>query len=330
MKNNSILVIGATGFIGKHLVESLAKKRDKITCLVRKSSKKRDVDFLKRLKVNLVYGDLKNKKSLKGLGKTINTVIYLAGGGRVASLSKKDFNSLYKYNIKTLQNFLDSIGKIKKIIFLSSISAMGVQKGNIMDETTPCIPHIPHEKCKFFAEELIKKYSKIKKYNFVILRPSIVYGEMGFGDSFDMIKRINRGIFFMPGNGKNITPWVYVKNVIAAIELLIKKGDNEIYIINNDEKVSFNEIITMVSKDLNKKVFLIHLPISLLKPLTFIQEKIFLILNKTPPLNMYRLNSMTSDRLYSIQKIKEEGYEQKNNLKDSLTKTVNWYKNGNN
>jgi len=326
MKKKSILIIGATGFIGKHLVEALPNRNNKITCLIRKKSKKKDIDFLKKFKVNLFYGDLKNKKSLERIDNNLDTVIYLAGGGKTTSFLKEDFDHLYDYNVKALKNFLDSIKNMKRIIFVSSISAMGIQKGKIMDETIKCTPYLPHEKCKFFAEKLIKKYSKTKKYRFIILRPSIVYGERGFGDTFNMIKMINKGFFFMPGNGKNITPWVYVKNVVEAIILLIRKGNNETYIINNNENLSFNEIIKQISKNLNKKIFLIHLPVILLKPLVFIQEKIFLFFNKTPPLNMYRLDSMTSNRFYSIKKIKEIGYKQKYDFKESLIKTISWYK----
>ncbi len=327
MFHPSILIIGATGFIGKNLVERLSKEKYQIVCLVRKGSKKKDIDFLKKFNVKFIYGDLEKKETLNHLDMSIEIVFYLAGGGNVASLSKKDFSNLQEYNLKTLENFLESIHKIKKIIFFSSVSAIGVQKGKIINENTPCMPFLPHEKCKHSAEELIKKYSKIKKYDFSILRPSIVYGEKGIGDSFNMIKMIDRGFFLMPGNGENITPWVYVKNVVEATILLIQKGKNETYIINNEEKLSFNKIIRSISKSLSKKIILIHLPVFLIKQLVFILEKISLLFNKSPIINMYRLSSMTSDRLYSIKKIKRIGYKQKYNFKESMLKTTNWYKN---
>lgn len=326
MKKRKILITGATGFIGKHLVRELSKdKNNQITCLIRKESKKEDVDFLKKFDVNFVFGDLKDKFSLSNIDSNIDVVFYLAGGGNVASLSKKDFSNLQDYNLKTLENFLKSINKIKKIIFFSSVSAIGVQKGKILDENTSCKPFLPHERCKYSAEELIKKYSKTKKYNYSILRPSIVYGEMGFGDSFNMIKMIEKKYFFMPGNGENITPWVYVGNVVEAARLLIENGENEVYIINNEERLSFNRIIKTISQDLNQKVTLIHIPTFLVKPPVFIQEKIFLLFNKSPVINMYRLSSMTSDRIYSIEKIKKIGYKQKHNFEESILNTIKWY-----
>ena len=327
MKKIKILVIGATGFIGKHLVRRLSEEGYKVRCLVREKSRKEDVDYLKKFNSEIVYGNLNDSKTLVGIDKNIDLVFYLAGGGEVASLSKRDFLDLYDYNIKTLENFLKSIKKIKKIIFFSSISVIGVQKNELIDEKTLCTPYLPHEKCKFFAEELIKKYSKIKKYIFSILRPSIVYGENSFGDSFKVIKMIDKGYFFMPGDGKNITPWIYIENVIDAAILLIDKGDNETYIINHEEKISFNRIIKFISKKLDKRIILIHVSLFILKPLVYIQEKFFLLFKKSPIINTYRLKSMTSDRMYSINKIKKIGYKEKINFEQGMTKTINWYKN---
>jgi len=322
-----IFIIGATGFIGKHLVKKLSIiKNLEIICLIRKTTKKGNIDYLKKFKTKLIYGDLEKSETLGGIPNNLDSVFYLAGGGNVSSLSKEDCRNLYDYNIKTLKNFLISIKKIKKLIFFSSVSAIGIHPGEIINEETKCNPTIPHEKCKYEAEQLIKKYSKIKNFNFSILRPSIVYGEFGFGDSFNMFKMINKSYFFIPGDGKNITPWVYVEDVVDAAILLMQKGKNEEYIINHKEKISFNRIIKFVSKELNKKTTIIHVPVFLLKPAVYILEKISLLLNLSPFINMYRLKSMTSNRLYSIRKIQELGYDEKTDFNTGMRKTIKWYK----
>jgi nucleoside-diphosphate-sugar epimerase len=194
-----------------------------------------------------------------------------------------------------------------------------------IDEKTPCKPTIPHEKCKYQTEQLIKKYAKIKKFHFSILRPSIVYGEGGFGDSYILVEMIKKSRVILPGNGENITPWVYVGNVVDAAILLMKKGKNEEYIINHKEKISFNRIIKFITKKLNKKIKIIHIPIFLLTPTVYFIEKICFLFNISPFINMYRLKSMTSDRLYSIKKIEDLGYTEKINFDIGMRKTIDWY-----
>ena len=257
-----ILVIGGTGFLGSHLIKELSKT-NKIRCLVRKQTKKRTIDFLKKHKVELWEGDLNDKKSLKGIDKGITKCYYLAGGGNTAALTDKDYQVLKDYNLKTLENFLQTINHIKKIVFFSSISAIG--------------KILPHEKVQYQAEQLIKKYSK--KYKYSILRPSIVYGENGFGDSCDFIRRIDNGYFMFPGDGENVTPWVYVGNVINATILLMEEGKNKEYTINHKEHLSYNKIFQTISKNLNKRIKTINLPVSFLKPFIFLYETLSLLFN---------------------------------------------------
>jgi len=321
-----ILIIGATGFIGKHLIKKISTMEDlEITCLIRKATKKQNIEYLKKCNTKIVYGDLEKIKTLKNITQNIDFVFYLAGGGKVSSLSKKDYKNLYDYNIKTIKNFLISIKKIKKLIFFSSISAIGIHPGKIINEETKCNPIIPHEKCKYQAEQIIKKYAKIKNFDFSILRPSIVYGEGGFGDSYILVKMIKKQRVIIPGDGRNITPWVYVGDVIDAAIFLMKKGKNEEYIINHKEKISFDEIINFIMKESNRKTKIIHIPVFILRPLVYTLEKISSLLNTSPFMNMYRLKSMTSDRIYSIEKIENLGYKEKINFNTGMKKTIKWY-----
>jgi farnesol dehydrogenase len=327
MKTKKILVIGATGFIGKHLVKALSEKNNySVKCLARNESKPEDINYLKKTGASVVYGDLDRPETIKGISEGIDCVFYLAGGGNVSSLSKKDMEKLEAYNLDSLKKFLNSVKKIRKIIFFSSVSAMGVKPGKIADENIPCTPVIPHELCKYKAEQLIKEFAKTKKYDFSILRPSIVFGEFSFGDSFNFIKMVNKGHLFLPGNGKNVTPWVYVENVVNAAILLINSGDNQEYIINQKEDVTFNRIISDVSLFLHKKTMVFHIPVIFLVPLVYIQEKLFMAFGKSPVINMYRLKSMTSDRRYSIKKIESIGYSEKINFEHGLEKTLQYYK----
>jgi nucleoside-diphosphate-sugar epimerase len=319
------LIVGATGFIGKHLVKSLSKKY-KTICLVRSKSNPEDIKFLKQANARIIYGDLDNPESITGIANNTDVIFYLAGGGEVGSLSENDFKKLQEYNLKTLKNFIESAGKIKKLVFFSSISAIGIHPGSIINEKTNCTPVIPHEKCKLEAEEVIKKSAKQKGFNYIIIRPSIVYGEYSFGDSYKMIKMINNGRFFMPGSGNNITPWIYVDNLVDATIIASEKSKNEIFIINGEERISFKEIVNFVSKQINKKVLFVSVPLFLVKPGVFLLEKLYLLFNKSPPINMYRLKSMTTDRIYSISKINSLGYKEKTNFRDSMAKTIGWYK----
>ncbi len=80
------LVTGATGFIGKHLVGTLVEQGRDVRCLVRKTS---NTQYLDDLGVELYYGDLLDKDSLKDIVKDVNIVYHLAG--EIYSNRSRDF-----------------------------------------------------------------------------------------------------------------------------------------------------------------------------------------------------------------------------------------------
>ena len=80
------LVTGASGFIGKHLVRTLLEQGRDVRCLVRKTS---DTRYLEELGVELFYGDLLDKDSLKDIAKGVNIVYHLAG--EIYSNRSRDF-----------------------------------------------------------------------------------------------------------------------------------------------------------------------------------------------------------------------------------------------
>ena len=119
-----ILITGATGFIGKNLVPELVSKSHKVRCLVRKTSRKEDINYLKKLKVELFNGDLINKKSLKGICRGIDIVYHLTGVLGSFNASEK---LMFDINVRGTENILNESkeGKVKKFIFCSSAGVLG-------------------------------------------------------------------------------------------------------------------------------------------------------------------------------------------------------------
>ncbi len=113
----NILITGATGFIGRHLAGALSKTFS-VRCLVRKTS---DITALKDLNVDIAYGDLLVKESIRPALDGIDLVYHLAG--EVYSRRKKDY---YKGNVLATQNLLEACKEkgTKRIIFLSSCGSV--------------------------------------------------------------------------------------------------------------------------------------------------------------------------------------------------------------
>src|SRR3989344_2100082 len=142
-----ILVTGATGFIGSHLAERLVKDRHRVRALVREKATKDNpepkndaVELLKRLKVEIAYGDLLDIKSLEKAVKNIDVIFHLAAIARPMAIPDELY---FKVNEQGTKNLLEACKnkKLKKIIIMSSISAVGpTRDDNPVNEDTPCRP----------------------------------------------------------------------------------------------------------------------------------------------------------------------------------------------
>ncbi|MGV8151632.1 MAG: NAD-dependent epimerase/dehydratase family protein [Candidatus Nanoarchaeia archaeon] len=324
----NILVTGATGFIGKHLVKELSKKH-RVTCFARKDSSQKDIDFLKDCNAKIVYGDLFSLKDLKKAMKKNDAVFHLAGGGYVSTTFKKGYEELRKLNVIGTESVVRAAAesKIKKFVHFSSISAMGIITETKLDELSQCMPKTPHEVCKYEGEEIIDQYKD--KLLITIIRPGIVYGEFGMNSEFIQLASVMKKHFFpIPGKGLNLMPWVYVGDIVNGTIVAFNKNKKscERFIIVSSPEPSFNELIGTIAGEMENRVYIFHFPKFIWLSLGFVLEKLGNIFKFAPILNSVRARSMTSNRIYDISKIKKLGYTQKSNLKDSIKKTMSWYK----
>jgi len=247
-----ILVTGATGYLGKHLVKGLIRSKYPIKCLVKEK-------ILEPIKgIEFIYGDLTDKNSLKEAVKNIGIIIHLA-----SIINPKD-PDIYNINIKGSQNLID-VCTNQKIIYISSVAV----KNKFLDN---------YGKTKLEAENLFLN-SKLK---IIILRPGMIYSKNSPG--FSHILKYTNMFPFIPivGNGKYNISLVYINDVIKTILTIIKKDifNNKAYDLSG-EKVSFNELINLISKKPK-----IHIPIFICKIIAILTSVL-----KHPPLTQENIKS---------------------------------------
>ena len=242
-KNDSgfqnILIVGATGYIGKNLIDRLQEKRFAIRYLVRNANS---------LKSNLpnppqiMRGDLLDLESIKIAFKGIDTAFYLAH-----SLdAKNDFENLEKIAATNFATAAKS-ANIKRIIYLGAL-------GNSTDG-----PLSPHLKSRKKVGNILRN-SGIPVLEF---QASIVLGSGSL--SFEMIRALSERlpVMLMP-------KWVMVKaqpiSINDVMEFLLKGIDckinqNEIIEIGGQDQFSYRDLIAEYCSQRNLKRILIPVPV---------------------------------------------------------------------
>ena len=186
-----VLVTGATGFIGRHLVKALCNEGYAVRCLVRKSSK---IEELEKLNVEMSFGDLFDLSSLEKAIKGVSIIFHTAG--EVYSSNPADHDEV---NVRGTKNLLDaSINKqIDRIVYFSSIAATGpmVDEKILLNENAPYNPINVYGVSKHKAEVMALKSYKDYKIPVVILRLPIVYGP-GISESSRVFLFLHMGLVY--------------------------------------------------------------------------------------------------------------------------------------
>lgn len=240
MAHQRILVIGGAGYIGRVLVEQLRLKNFEVTVLSRKPVP----DYQDR---NIVCDVLDREELLKNVH-DFDLVVDLA------SVVRTVVKSRYQENISGLENIIEAMeaNGIKRLIYLSSQNVNLVQKGYYAQSKVKC-------------EEILQKSS----LDYVIIRPSIVYGIDRRNDFYRLAKLIKKWrLAPLIGSGKNRMQPVFVGDLVQEIILTFNDVDsNRVIEVNGKETVSMNQVIDSIGESLGINPVKIHIPFFILKVL---------------------------------------------------------------
>lgn len=269
-------VTGASGFIGRHLIEELSREGLRMRCLVRR---RKHLGLWPRPNVAAMLGDLLDKESLANAIGDAAVCIHLAS--IINSRNDAEFEMV---NIEGMSNLIDACIKkgVRKIIYTSSIDA----KVN---------PDSLYGRTKLAAEDRLK-HSGI---DYTILRPAVVYGEL---DRKNIASLINmaRILPVVPvlGNGDYKRQPVYVADLVDAIKKCInlEVSNFKTYNVGGPEAISMNDIIKAILNILGKEKRLVHLPLNTVRAACIIFGRFSLELQA----HMQQILSIEKDKLFDI------------------------------
>lgn len=322
-----ILVTGANGFLGSHIVQRLLQNHYQVICLVRKESNKRWLNEILN-DVELRYSDFLYPETLKGNFDDIDVVIHAAG-----LVNTFDWHNFYLVNFLGTKNILKASVEsktVKKFIYISSHTASGPSlTDDVKNENSIAKPVSHFGKSKLLAEEEVIKY--ISRFNIVILRPTVIYGPRDH-NLLPLFKLAKQGYFVRFGDLNRIINLCYINDFVEGVlkTLDCNLCSGEIYYLGGENQY-FYEIKDSLSKVTGKKVKDIVLPKFMTISVTLLYEIISRISKKTFPLNKDRVIDLIQKNWgITIEKAKRDlNYSPQVTLLEGLTATFEWYQKNN-
>jgi len=321
----NVLVTGGTGFIGSALVRLLVKGGNSVGILARDETK---LDASLREKVEMYKADISDLASLElsftSIEKSIDIIFHLAACIDYEAGKEE----LFRVNVTGALNLLDLAvkRKVKKIVFISSIEAIGlIKKEDIpVDETYPCQPINFYGESKLEAEKQVKRFGNEGKIDVVTLRLGNVYGPGSLSFILPIATAIlNKGRRYLYIMRDRYT-WhpVYIDDVIdGIIKAATRKVTGDIYILAGAEYATVDFLSKLIAQELSIDIRTLKL-----KGI----EKLYLSLRRKVGNFRHRCGDGSEERMprvFSIEKARKElGYSPKVSLKEGIAKTLRWAK----
>ena len=298
----SILLTGASGFVGQNLSKFLIKYNYVCQFLPREDLDPINIDFFS----------------------SSEALIHLAGKAHDL-LNLKGFEEYYLVNTQLTKSIYDAFLKsdIKVFVFVSSIKALSDRSELALSEDYLPDPKTHYGKSKLLAEQYILSKPIPLGKRVYILRPCMIHGNGNKGNLNLLYKVIANRIPWPLGSFENKRSFCSIDNLLFIIKELIEREDiaSGVYNIADDETLSTNEVISILAKSQNRTPIIWKLP----KRVINLIAKVGDVLNL--PLNSERLTKLTESYVVNNDKIKSAiGKPLPISAEDGLVKTFQSFK----
>jgi nucleoside-diphosphate-sugar epimerase len=251
---HTVLLTGATGFVGSHIAETLVQRGDAVRALAREGS---DTQWLESLGVTVVRGDLTNADSLRRAIDGCDTVVHAAA--KVGDWGHVD--GYRAVNVEGLRHLLDACldRPLHRFVHISSLGVYAARHHYGTDETEP-LPddHIDgYTQSKVEAERLALQYHRNQNVPVTILRPGFVYGPRDRTVLPRLAERLKERSVIYIARGRYALNTTYVGNIADAVLLAIDAPRDvvagEVINITDGEFVSKRRFFETVADGLGLK-----------------------------------------------------------------------------
>ncbi|NQW30366.1 MAG: NAD-dependent epimerase/dehydratase family protein [Ignavibacteria bacterium] len=321
-----ILVTGATGFVGSHVVDKFLAEGHDVTFIARSTSNLR---WLKDTAATQVEGSLHDLDSMKEAVDGVDIIIHVA-----AAVAGRNEAELEKNNVLATKNLLDAVRAynpgLKRFVHISTQAVVGPSSSAEYpaDEETPCHPLTGYGRTKLKAEHLVNEAGK--EFPITIIRPPAVFGPRDAA-ILTVFQTIAKGIAPLIGFDEKRVSLIHVSDLVQGIFLAAtsEKAKGETYFISSEVTYTWPEVTNLMAAALGKRrVLTVKVPHVLIMGIAGVVG-FFGNMTKKPPVLNYEKGIDITQSFWtaSSEKARRDlGYRQKMNIANGIVDTVQWYK----
>lgn len=318
------LVTGAPGFVGRTLVEKLVAGHHHVRGFARATSR---VEPLRRLGVELCYGDLRDLESLARAVQGVDVVFHAAA--RVGVWGRPA--EYYDANVLGTRHVLEAMRRagVARLIHISSVSVYGRNTGLISETRELQRIGDPHGDTKIDAEVMVREGALRHGFAVTVLRPALVYGPYDYNYIPRTARNILKGRMRIVGSGRNIAPIIYGED-LADLALRAAESDaavGQTFNAAGCEPVTWQEFLSSLASLLGTRLPGLRIPYPLLYVAASFLEVCWKAAGarEAPPATRFGTRMLGSDWRYDISKATTLlGFQPRILHREGLARTLDW------
>jgi len=321
----TMLVTGATGLLGSHVVDLLVEQGARPRVLIHPD----EARIFTRNDVDVHVGDVRDAAAVAMAVDGVECVLHCAARTGPWGV----YDEYVATNVRALETIVRSAttAGVQRLVHVSSITVHGNDVHGAADETSPFrAERNPYSRTKIAGERLLDRLAP-EELGVTIVRPGWIYGPRDAASFGRFATMIRDGRMVVIGSGANALPLVYVMDVARGVVMAARHdaARGRAYVLVNDEPVTQREYLDAIADALGVAHPTRRIPYRLALLAGAGAETTWRALHRTsaPPIMRYGVQMLGGDNRFSIARARAElGFSPEVSMREGVERGIAWYR----
>ncbi len=316
-----VLVTGAGGFLGSHVVDRLLAEGDSVRALVRPTNVP---DDLAARGVEVVVGDVTDASSRREACRGCEAVIHAASLVTEVAVPDDEYRRVNVDGTAALARDAAAAG-VRRFVHVGSTSVYAPNPLRPIDERTPFAPEDVYGRSKAAGEIRLREVEVATGLPVVIVRPSRIYGPRD-ASLIRVFRAIDRRRFLRVGPCDAVVDFVHATDVAAALAAARLRGSGD-YVFGGPERVTLREFFDAVARSLGRTLPAVSIPLAPAMLVARLVAAAWTAAGREPPIAPKRFAFFRNGRVVDGNRAATDlGVYPRVRLRDGLAATARWYR----
>lgn len=324
LKEVKVLVTGATGFIGRHLVERLIHEGHHVRALVLPEE---NMPAVESVSMDIVRGDVCDYQTVERAAMNCQLIFHLAAKTEASGASRNAFEVVNVQGTANVARAARHAGA-GRLVFCSSGALYGraIRNRSIKEETIP-VPDSAYGRSKFLAEQILLSHYQCDGLPVVMARISAVLGP-GAMSWLNLFKTIAAGQFRLIGDGRNFHHVADIADIVDGLALCgsVTGIEGKTYILAGAKPVQLRDLVQIIAEAVGAPGLPTNLPVLPFRLYKMASRHLFSWTGYRLP-RADRIDLYLGDRAFDLSlSDRELSYVPKVSTKEAVQRTAAWFK----